>query len=56
MYFLCNVMASKMNTYVYFISYSKQMKVKGSFKNLVRGAKKGAASGMKFKARRGKKQ
>ncbi|CAG5119515.1 unnamed protein product [Candidula unifasciata] len=34
----------------------KQMKVKGSFKNLVKGAKKGAASGMKFKARRGKKQ
>ncbi|BFY98332.1 hypothetical protein BsWGS_01372 [Bradybaena similaris] len=34
----------------------KQMKVKGSFKNLVRGAKKGAASGMKFKARRGKKK
>lgn len=33
----------------------KQMKTRGSFKNLVKGAKKGAAKGMKSKAKKGKR-
>lgn len=36
--------------------YRKQMKVKGQFKNLVKGAKKGATTGVKRKTRQARRK